>query len=113
MPTARADVFSRPRGLAHDEIALGGRRRGPNLILWVRDTGPGVAPQDRAHVFERFVRGRCARRRFEEAGLGLPIVRAIAEAHGGKVTLSDAPGDGALFTFVLPVLEDKAVLPTA
>jgi signal transduction histidine kinase len=71
--------------------------------LWVRDEGPGVAPDDQARIFERFARASASRRRSEGAGLGLAIVRAIAEAHGGRVALSSRPGAGATFTVVLPL----------
>jgi signal transduction histidine kinase len=71
--------------------------------LWVRDEGPGVAPDDQTRIFERFARASASRRRSEGAGLGLAIVRAIAEAHGGRVALSSRPGAGATFTVVLPL----------
>jgi two-component system, OmpR family, sensor kinase len=71
--------------------------------LWVRDEGPGVAPDDQERIFERFARASASRRRSEGAGLGLAIVRAIAEAHGGRVGLSSRPGAGATFTVVVPL----------
>jgi two-component system sensor histidine kinase MprB len=63
--------------------------------LRVRDHGPGIAPEDRAHVFDRFYRAASARSR-PGSGLGLAIVREVAEAHGGSVSAEDAPGGGAL-----------------
>ena len=63
--------------------------------LRVRDHGPGIAPEDRAHVFERFYRATAARS-LPGSGLGLSIVREVAEAHGGSVTAEEAPGGGAL-----------------
>jgi signal transduction histidine kinase len=84
-----------------DEIALGSSLEQGELRLWVRDTGPGLAPEEHERVFERFARARGNRHR-EGAGLGLSIVRAIAEAHGGCVLLESRPGAGALFTLVLP-----------
>ena len=71
--------------------------------LWVRDGGPGIPRRDQARIFERFARASDSRRRSEGAGLGLSIVRAIAEAHGGRVMLSSRPGDGATFTVVIPL----------
>ncbi len=85
-----------------DEIALGSCVEGGELRLWVRDSGPGVSEQEQERVFERFVRARGDRHR-DGAGLGLSIVRAIAEAHGGRVELRSRPGAGALFTLALPV----------
>ena len=75
----------------------------------VRDHGPGIAPADLPHVFERFYRAAGARSA-PGSGLGLSIVRQIAEAHGGRVEATDAPGGGALLRFVLP---EHAGTPTA
>ncbi|MGY1887496.1 MULTISPECIES: ATP-binding protein [unclassified Blastococcus] len=85
-----------------DRIVLGSRLSGDQLLVWVDDTGPGVAPADQARVFERFARGSSGARRSDGAGLGLSIVRAIAAGHGGEVELHSRPGEGATFTLVLP-----------
>ena len=69
--------------------------------LVVRDYGPGIAPEDREHVFDRFYRAASARS-LPGAGLGLAIVREVAEAHGGSVAAEDAHGGGALFRLRLP-----------
>jgi two-component system sensor histidine kinase MprB len=61
----------------------------------VRDHGPGIAAEDREHVFDRFYRATSARS-LPGSGLGLAIVRDVAEAHGGSVSAEDAPGGGAL-----------------
>jgi two-component system, OmpR family, sensor histidine kinase MprB len=73
--------------------------------LTVRDHGPGIAAEDRAHVFDRFYRAASARS-LPGSGLGLAIVRDVAEAHGGTVTAEDAPGGGALLRLTLP--EEKS-----
>jgi two-component system sensor histidine kinase MprB len=62
----------------------------------VRDHGPGVAPDDAPHVFDRFWRASSARH-LPGSGLGLSIVRDIAEKHGGSVTLESVPDGGARF----------------
>ena len=62
----------------------------------VRDHGPGVAPEDAPHVFDRFWRASSARG-MPGSGLGLSIVKDVAEKHGGTVTLEPAPGGGAHF----------------
>lgn len=84
------------------EIGLGSEHRDGTVRLWVRDTGAGVAPEERERIFERFSRGRRGPRRSEGAGLGLSIVRAIADGHHGRVELDSAAGTGATFTLVLP-----------
>ncbi len=63
--------------------------------LTVRDHGPGIAPEDRQHVFDRFYRSAAARS-LPGSGLGLAIVREVAEAQGGSVEVDDAPGGGAV-----------------
>jgi len=63
--------------------------------LRVRDHGPGIAPEDRGHVFDRFYRAASARS-LPGSGLGLAIVREVAEAHGGSISAEEAPGGGAL-----------------
>ena len=66
-----------------------------NGELRVRDHGPGIAAEDREHVFDRFYRATAARS-LPGSGLGLAIVREVAEAHGGTISAEDAPGGGAL-----------------
>ncbi|WNV76018.1 cell wall metabolism sensor histidine kinase WalK [Geodermatophilus sp. DSM 44513] len=85
-----------------DRIGVGSRVDADAVRLWVADTGPGVPPEDRARIFERFVRADRGVRR-EGAGLGLAIVRSIARAHGGEVTVGSAPSGGALFVLHLPL----------
>jgi signal transduction histidine kinase len=85
-----------------DEIALGSAvSPAGEASFWVRDSGPGIAPEDRERIFERFVRG-AGGRRAGGAGLGLAIVRAIATAHGGRVELGSFTGDGTTVTIVVP-----------
>jgi len=85
-----------------DVIALGTASSGREARLWVRDTGPGVAPDLEAQVFDRFTRGR-GTPRGSSSGLGLSIVRAIADAHGGRVELRSRPGEGSTFAIVVPL----------
>lgn len=77
-------------------------REGARARLVVEDDGPGIEPEQRKRIFDRFVRrgGDSG----SSTGLGLAIVRAVAESHGGSVTLSDA-GPGSRFTVVLPLAE--------
>ena len=85
-----------------DAITLGTALSNGDARLWVRDEGPGVSATDQGRIFERFARSSDGRRSSEGAGLGLAIVRAIAEAHGGRVELRSRPGAGATFTVVVP-----------
>ncbi|XVQ15344.1 sensor histidine kinase [Spirillospora sp. CA-255316] len=74
-------------------------------VLEVVDAGPGLDPADRARVFERFYRAAGSPGRTRDhggAGLGLSIVAAVAEAHGGRVEAGAAPGGGAAFRVTLP-----------
>lgn len=71
------------------------------VVVTVADTGPGIPPAEQARVFERLYRGDRARSK-QGLGLGLAMVRAIVEAHGGRVTVTSTPGDGARFDVFLP-----------
>ncbi|MEE1763345.1 MULTISPECIES: sensor histidine kinase [unclassified Streptomyces] len=86
----------------NDTVALGSAvdEADGSVRLWVRDTGPGVTPDDAACIFGRHQRGASCRR--GGSGLGLSIVRAITEAHGGRVVLDSHPWRGATFTLVIP-----------
>lgn len=94
---------------ADDQITLSSRveddeQLGRVVVFAVADTGPGVAPSDRERIFERFAHlDSSGGRRHSGAGLGLPIVRAIAEAHGGRVDVGGELGKGAIFSLVLPL----------
>ncbi|MHA6780362.1 sensor histidine kinase [Pseudonocardia saturnea] len=87
-------------------IAIGADASAEEVRLWVRDTGPGVAPTDQARIFDRFRRGAGAYRAYRGSGLGLSIVRAVADAHGGRVVLDSTPGAGSTFTIVLPLVTE-------
>jgi signal transduction histidine kinase len=73
------------------------------VVLAVRDEGPGLAAADAERVFERFYRADTSRTRAAGGtGLGLSIVASLVRAHGGRVELTTAPGEGATFTVRLP-----------
>jgi two-component system OmpR family sensor kinase len=83
---------------------------GNRAVIEITDTGPGISPEQREHVFERFYRADEARtRRTDRAatgtGLGLAIVAAIVRAHHGTVEVISEPGQGATFRVTLPALE--------
>lgn len=70
----------------------------------VTNRGPGIAPDDMAHLFERFQRARDTRRRGAKGiGLGLHITRGLIEAHGGEIVAESVPGGETTFRFTLPL----------
>jgi signal transduction histidine kinase len=91
---------------ADDEVALGSRIDGELARFWVRDSGPGIPLEMRERIFDRF--SRAGSRRSEGAGLGLAIVRTIAEGHGGRVWVESEVGEGTTFTIEVPVNQDPA-----
>jgi two-component system, OmpR family, sensor kinase len=87
-------------------IALGSIVSGGQARFWIRDQGPGIPAVEHEAVFERFRRGT-GTGRSEGAGLGLAIVKAIAEAHKGRVELESTP-EGSVFSIVVPVDQPEA-----
>jgi two-component system sensor histidine kinase MtrB len=81
-------------------------RRDGVVLLTVDDAGPGVPPEDRERIFERFARGpQAARRSLPGAGLGLAIVAETAASHGGAAWCSSSPQGGARLTLSLPAAD--------
>lgn len=99
-------------GRESGEIWVDGRRVPENnLELRVRDNGPGIAPEARDRVFERFYRADRARaRETGGTGLGLAIVKHIVQAHGGEVWISTELNQGASFYFILPAADSGTVI---
>lgn len=85
---------------AGSEIRIGSRLRQGAALLWITDHGPGIDPERAERIFERFTHDGPHP---GGAGLGLAIVRAIADAHRGRVRVWSRPGEGATFTLELPV----------
>ena len=89
----------RPEGLTVTVVC---REAGAHAVFEVRDNGPGVAPADQPHVFERFYRAEKSRSRATGgAGLGLTIVRGLVEAMGGRIRYVERAGFGATFEVTL------------
>jgi two-component system sensor histidine kinase KdpD len=86
------------------------------LTIQVRDRGPGLAPADLPHLFERFYRGEAANSHVSGTGMGLWIAREMLAAQGGRVWAENCPDGGAQFTIVVPVSvkgAEPAAAPTA
>lgn len=73
-----------------------------NVLMQVRDTGSGIAPQDLPHVFDRFYRADKSRTGDSSSGLGLAIARSLIEVHGGQITATSVAGQGSCFMIRLP-----------
>jgi signal transduction histidine kinase len=84
-----------------EPIWIGSSLTASEARIWVRDEGPGIPAEEQRMIFERFARSQSVRGT-GGAGLGLAIVEAIAEAHGGRVELDSDLGSGARFTIVIP-----------
>jgi two-component system sensor histidine kinase KdpD len=71
--------------------------------MWVEDTGPGVAQEERERIFEKFFRGRRAAKAPSGTGLGLAIAKEIVRFHQGRIWVEEATPHGARFLITLPL----------
>ena len=88
-------------------IHLSASLEGADVMVEVRDSGPGIDPEEEEAVFQRFYRGERSRARSDGggAGLGLAIAKGFVEAHGGDIWVDATAERGAVFRFTLPRLE--------
>jgi signal transduction histidine kinase len=90
-------------------VTLSVKNRGDELLFAVIDTGPGIAQEDQAIIFEPFRQTETGIKHMGGTGLGLPISKRLVEAHGGRIWLESVPGEGASFFVTLP-LHSEALL---
>jgi two-component system, OmpR family, Ni(II)-sensor and/or redox sensor kinase NrsS len=88
-----------PRG---GRMAVSIREQEKKVLVEIADTGIGIAPELHENIFGRFTRADASRGETKGFGLGLAICRAIAENHGGSITVASVPGQGSTFTVTLP-----------
>jgi len=94
-----ADLYSQPG----EPIRISAEQRNGFVVFSVADKGPGIEDFEKNHIFGRFYRGKGTRHRIPGTGMGLPIAKAIIEAHGGTIEVSSRVGVGSVFTFSLPI----------
>jgi two-component system, OmpR family, sensor histidine kinase KdpD len=94
-----ADLYSRPG----EPIRISAEQRNGFVAFSVADKGPGIEDFEKNHIFDRFYRGKGNRHRIPGTGMGLPIAKAIIEAHGGTIEVNSRVGVGSVFTFSLPI----------
>lgn len=97
--------------LVDSQVFVLGRLEGVQIVLEIRDQGPGISESDLPRIFEQFYTADPSRKKGSGTGLGLAIARRILEAHGGTIKASSNVGKGATFTIRLP-LETSTRLPT-
>jgi CheY-like chemotaxis protein/anti-sigma regulatory factor (Ser/Thr protein kinase) len=86
--------------MAGGTVTIGAAARDDDLLVWVKDNGPGIAPEMLPHLFDRF--WQASKRDRRGAGLGLTICRAIVEAHGGRIWAESTLGVGTTVFFTIP-----------
>ncbi|HEU5254416.1 MAG TPA: HAMP domain-containing sensor histidine kinase, partial [Vicinamibacterales bacterium] len=92
-------------------ITVGATSQDHEVTFRVADTGPGIAPENLTHVFDRFWQATSTNR--QGAGLGLPITKGIVEAHGGRIWVESTPQRGATFSFTIPKATTEQGRPSA
>jgi two-component system, OmpR family, sensor histidine kinase KdpD len=120
LPMVRADIDRAKQVLAHlvmnannyspsgRPITISAELSGDFVATSVADNGNGIEEVELGLIFDKFYRGRDKRFVVQGTGMGLPIAKAIVEAHGGAISVVSQLGHGSVFTFTLPVARDQA-----
>jgi len=120
LPRVRADLPRAKEVLVHllenanlysgkgQPIVVGAENNGGVVTFSVADRGPGIDVMEQGLIFDKFYRGRDQRTVIQGTGMGLPISKAIVEAHGGGIGVTSQLNHGSVFTFTLPVARDGA-----
>jgi two-component system, OmpR family, sensor histidine kinase KdpD len=100
-----ANQYSQP----DQPITITAEASGDTVVTSVSDRGDGIDGLEQGLVFEKFYRGKNQRYSVEGTGMGLPIAKAIVEAHGGTISLMSQRGHGSVFSFTLPADHSRPV----
>jgi len=123
LPRVRMDVARAQEVLVHlienanqyspadQPITITAEPSGDCVVTSVADRGSGIDDQERPLIFEKFYRGKDQRYSVEGTGMGLPIAKAIVEAHGGTIGVTSQPGHGSVFSFTLPAERSRPATP--
>jgi two-component system sensor histidine kinase KdpD len=121
LPPVRADLSRAREVLVHlienanqysppdQPITITAEANGDTVVTSVADRGDGIDDPEQPLIFEKFYRGKNQRYSVEGTGMGLPIAKAIVEAHGGSIHLMSQRGHGSVFSFALPVNHTRPV----
>jgi two-component system sensor histidine kinase KdpD len=121
LPRVRVDLERAREALVHllenanrysppdQPVTVTAEAQGDFVVTSVSDRGNGIEDPEQALIFEKFYRGRDQRYGVEGTGMGLPIAKAIAEAHGGSISLTSQRGHGSVFSFALPADHGRPV----
>jgi PAS domain S-box-containing protein len=88
-------------------ISIGMDKKDDNILIWISDTGPGIAPEERPFFFPKFWNASSQEK--ENLGLGLTIAKGIIEKHGGKIWADSKEGEGSTFYIELPTGPNESV----
>ena len=123
LPLVRVDLARAPEVLVHlienanqysppgEPITITAEGNGDFVITSVADRGSGIDDPEQSLIFEKFYRGKDQRYEVQGTGMGLPIAKAIVQAHGGSISLTSQRGHGSVFSFTLPVDRSRPANP--